>query len=178
LEHPESKGNKGLKKFFKPDRHWKHKPFTKGAGKGMDADWYANYMLQAQIYPYYCTVRDANPHSEVFLIEDNVHLHQAARSKMEQEAANLNIKFAPHSPYSPDLHPIEHCFGRLKGFLNDYEVVGASKKAKEDAETYTKWVWQEDDEMNAYMAKKASTTTFMMKALTCIAHGGNNNWTG
>jgi hypothetical protein len=140
LEHPESKGNKGLNKFFKPDRHWKHKPFTKGAGKAMDADWYANYMLQAQIYLYYCTVRDANLHSEVFLIEDNVHLYRAAHSKMEQEAANLNIIFAPHSPYSPDLHPIEHCFGRLEGFLNDYEVVGASKKAKEDAETYTKWV--------------------------------------
>jgi len=84
----------------------------------------------------------------------------------------------PHSPYSPDLHPIEHCFGRLKGFLNDYEVVGASKKAKETAEKYTKWVWQEDVEMNAYVVKKSLTTTFMLKALACIAHGGKNNWTG
>jgi len=41
----------------------------------MDADWYATYMLKAQIYPYYCMVRDANRYSKVFLIEDNVRLY-------------------------------------------------------------------------------------------------------
>lgn len=87
----------------------------------------------------------------------------------------MNIKFTLYPLYSPDLHPIKHCFGRLKGFLNDYKVVGALKKAKDDAEAYIKWVWQEDAKMNAYMAKKALTTTFIIKALTYIAHGGNNN---
>ena len=61
-------------------------------------------------------VCDTNPHSKVFLIKNNVRLYQAARAKLEQEAANLNIKFALYSLYSLNLHLIKHYFRRLKAF--------------------------------------------------------------
>ena len=86
----------------------------------MSGLWYAERVLKAELFLYYCAVRDRNPNAQVYLVQDNVYLHGLGLRYCAPEIQELGIKFAPHPPNSPDLHLIERCFGRLSRFLEDY----------------------------------------------------------
>lgn len=169
---------KGIRRLKKPKQVFKHEIFTRGVGKGLGAVWYANRILKEALYPYYCNIRRANPDKEVYLIEDNVRLHHGARRKLSSLHTELGVKFVDRPTRSPDLHPIERCFGQLEGFLGGYQVDGQSKKAKAEARKYVEYIWKEDEEMGEYILDRASNDTFLKLAKLCKDHRGSNNFTG
>jgi hypothetical protein len=69
-------------------------------------------------------------------VKDNVYLDGLGLRYCALEIKEKGILLAPHLPNSLDLHPIERCFGRLKGFLGDYEVDSSSKAAKQMAKDH------------------------------------------
>ncbi|KAF1973287.1 hypothetical protein BU23DRAFT_554276 [Bimuria novae-zelandiae CBS 107.79] len=130
----------GCKNPVTPNKFFKYEDFVYKSGKGMNGIWYAERVLKDVVFPYYEAVRANNPCAQVFLVQDNVYLHGLGLRYCAPEIEEKDIRFAPHSPNSPDLHPIERCFGRLKGFLEDYEVKSASKQAKNDAVAFVQSV--------------------------------------
>jgi len=87
------------------------------------------------------------------------------------------ILFATHPPRSPDLHPIERCFGRLEAFLDDYKVSSSTRAEKQAAEAFVKELWQENTEIEEYMAYRLRVDSFKKLASLCILHKGDNNFT-
>lgn len=174
------KGNaikKGTYKQKTAEQFYDYKDFIYKPGKGINGIWYAERILKDELFPYYVAVREANPNAQVYLVQDNVYLHGLGLKYCAPEIEELDIKFAPHPPNSPDLHPIEHCFGRLEGFLQEYEVSSASRVAKAEAEEFVKHIWQEDETMRQYMAGKVSPQYFEKVAQKCLKRDGNNNFT-
>ena len=169
---------KGRRHLRRPEQEFKYEVFTRGKGKGMDAAWYANHILKPLLYPYYKAVKEANPGKEVYLIEDNVSLHGSARRKLSHLAEELGILFVDHPPNSPDLHPIERCFGRLNHKVNIYDCHSASKEAKRQAKEWLLEMWREDKDLGDYILSRALNDSFLAVANACKSHGGNNNWTG
>lgn len=167
----------GTKHPIKSESRFKHEDFVYTTGKGMSGLWYAENILKKVLFPYYVAVRDHNPGCRVYLVQDNVSLHGLGLRYCALEIEELSILFAPHPPNSPDLHPIERCFGRLEGFLGDYEVHSASKEARKQAEDYVKYVWQEDESMRQYMAEQLHPTSFKSNAERCQDVNCNNNYT-
>ncbi|KAF2022477.1 hypothetical protein EK21DRAFT_95672 [Setomelanomma holmii] len=113
----------------------------------------------------------------VFLVQDNVYLHGLGLRYCAPEIEEKDIRFAPHSPNSPDLHPIERCFGRLEGLLQDYEVKSTSKQAKNDAVAFVQAIWQEDETMRQYMANQLHPDHFKKVAKACEQAEYNENFT-
>ena len=144
----------------------------------MNGTWFGENILKELLLPYYCAIRQNNPGKQVFLVMDNVRLHGVGLRYCEPELQELYIERAPHPPNSPDLHPIERCFGRLEGFLQDYECLSASQQAQADAAKTIQQFWQDDYIMEAYIKKRLRTKEFMRLAIKCKIHGGNNNYTG
>src|SRR4051812_46589567 len=99
----------------------------------MSGLWYAENILKKHVFPYYNSVREHNPGSRVYLVQDNVHLYSLGMRYCAPEIEAQRIDVAPHSPNSPNLHPIELCFGELERFLDGYEVHSSSKEAKQMA---------------------------------------------
>lgn len=50
-----------------------------------------------------------------FVIMDNASFHKSPRVKELIEQAKCHLIYLP--PYSPDLNPIEHCWGNFKNYL-------------------------------------------------------------
>ena len=169
---------KGVRHLVTSQKFYGYKEFTTTKGKGMNGIWFGEHILKELLIPYYYAVRDSNPSKHVFLIIDNVRLHGVGIRWCEQEVEALHIERAPHSQNSPDLHPIERCFGRLEGFLQDYRCESASKDAQADAAGSIVNYWQEDPQFEAYIAKHLAPKAFMRLAIRCKIHGGNNNYTG
>ena len=167
---------KGTQRLKTVEQFFPEEEFVYKSGKGMNGIWYAERILKDHVFPYYCAVRDHNPDSEVYLVQDNVYLHTLGLRYCAPEIEELKIKFAPQSTNSPDLHPIEVCFGRLEGFLWDYEVTGSSKKAKADAEEFIRSVWQEDETMRQYMAEHLHPQYFYNTAQACKQAKYQNNF--
>ncbi|KAF1357643.1 hypothetical protein EJ07DRAFT_157637 [Lizonia empirigonia] len=168
---------KGVKYPVTPAKFFKYKDFIYKSGKGMNGIWYAERVLKDVLFPYYEAVRASNPGAQVFLVQDNVYLHGLGLRYCAPKIEKKDIRFAPHSPNSPDLHPIERCFGRLEGFLGDYEVKSASKQAKADAVAFVQSIWQEDETMRQYMAHQLHPDHFRDVANACKAAGYSNNFT-
>ncbi|OCK96948.1 uncharacterized protein K441DRAFT_675452 [Cenococcum geophilum 1.58] len=168
---------RGIKHTMSPQQFFKYEEFVYKSGKGMGGIWYAENVLKKEVFPYYCAIRERHPGSRVFLVQDNVKLHKIGLRYCQSEIKELGIKFAPHPPNWPDLHPIEHCFGRLEGFLADYEVQGASKKDKKQAEEYIRQIWQEDESMRQYMADRLHPTYFKEVVRKVHKAEGGNNFT-
>ncbi|KAF1358673.1 hypothetical protein EJ07DRAFT_179378 [Lizonia empirigonia] len=168
---------KGVKNPVTPAKFFKYKDFIYKSGKGMNGIWYAERVLKDVLFPYYEAVRASNPGAQVFLVQDNVYLHGLGLRYCAPKIEEKDTRFAPHSPNSPDLHPIERCFGRLEGFLGDYEVKSAFKQAKADAVAFVQSIWQEDETMRQYMAHQLHPDHFRDVANACKAAGYSNNFT-
>jgi hypothetical protein len=110
-------------------------------------------------------------------VQDNVYLHGLRLRYCAPEIKEKDILLALHSLNSPDLHPIERCFGRLEGFLGDYKATSSSKAAKRMAKDHVQWVWQRDQEMRRFMEEHLNPKYFVQVANKCLEHGGNNNFT-
>ncbi|PVH92277.1 hypothetical protein DM02DRAFT_635494 [Periconia macrospinosa] len=169
---------RGVRKLWTPEKLFSQEDFVYTRGKGMSGAWFALEILQKHVFPYYIAVRDSHPEADVYLVMDNVRLHGLALRLLVPEIERLGILRAPHPPNSPDLHPIEHCFGRLEGFLDDYLVRGSSKHEKEQAIKYIQYIWQEDEGMRRYMDRHLSMDYFARVADRCLSRFGNNNYTG
>jgi transposase len=52
------------------------------------------------------------------VVRDNVGAHKTAEVRRLIEAAGARVLYLP--PYSPDLNPIELCWGKLKGSLKEF----------------------------------------------------------
>jgi len=169
---------KGLKKLFTADRFFKpDKIKYSGKQKGMNGAWYAENVLRSMVFPYYHEIRQRNPGYTIYLIHDNVRIHTYAEKYLKAIIQEQQILFAPHPPRSPDLHPIERCFGRMEAFLDDYKVDSSGQAEKEAAEAFVKQLWQENTEMEEYMATHLSISSFMELADLCIQNEGDNNFT-
>lgn len=169
---------KGLKKLFTANRLFKpDKIKYSREQKGMNGPWYAENILRSLVFPYYHEIRRQNPDHTVFLIHDNVRIHRAAERYLKSLIEDQQILFAPHPPRSPDLHPIERCFGRLEAFLDDYKVSSSTQAEKQAAEAFVKELWQENTEMEEYMAYRLRVDSFKELASLCILHKGDNNFT-
>lgn len=107
---------KGVKRLATPKSLFKTEEFVYKSGKGMSGIWYAEEILKRHLFPYYIAVRESNPDAYIYLVQDNVYLHSLGMRYCQPEVEALRIKSAHHPPNSPDLHPIEPCFGRLEGF--------------------------------------------------------------
>jgi hypothetical protein len=143
----------------------------------MSGLWYAENILKAHVFPYYEAIRRNNPSCRVYLVQDNVYLHGLGLRYCALEIEEKGILLAPHLPNSPDLHPIERCFGCLEGFLGDYEVDSSSKAAKQVAKDHVQWIWQRDQEMRRFMEEHLDPEYFVEVADKCLDHDGNNNFT-
>jgi hypothetical protein len=168
---------KGVKNPVTPAKFFKYEDFIYKSEKGMNGIWYAERVLKGVLFPYYEAVRANNPGAQVFLVQDNVYLHGLGLRYCAPEIEEKDIRFAPHSPNSPDLHLIERCFSRLEGFLGDYEVKSASKQAKADAVAFVQSIWQEDEMMRQYMAHQLHPDHFRDVANACKLAGYSNNFT-
>jgi transposase len=169
---------RGTKRPKTVDNFFKYDDFVHQAGKGMNGIWYAENVLKKYVFKYYCAIRDEYPGSRIYLVQDNVRLHSLGLRYCAPDIEELGIKFAPHPPNSPDLHPIESCFGRLEGFLQHYDHYGTGEAARKAAEQFIQHVWQEDEEMRQYMADKLHPTYFKKVAESCLDADGNNNFSG
>lgn len=169
--------NKGTKRLKKPEQLYKAKDFIYKDSKGMSGLWYAEHVLKAAIFPYYKAIRERNQGNHVYLVQDNVHLHKLGLRYCKPEIDADKIQFAPHPPNSPDLHPIERCFGKLGDYLAEYSVQNNSEQARRDAERYVQKVWQEDEQMRQFMADQLHPTKFVALAESCIRADGWNNFT-
>jgi len=168
---------KGTKRPKTAKNFFKEEEFVYKAGKGMSGLWYAESILKDYVFPYYCSVRDHNPTAYVYLVQDNVYLHGLGLRYCAPEIEQYSIKFAPQPPNSPDLHPIERCFGRLEAFLDGFDVPSGSKSSKQMAKDYIKDIWQHNENMRRYMAEKLHPQYFIEVADKCLEAGGNNNFT-
>ena len=169
---------RGIRKPYTAERLYSFREFSTIRSKGINGTWFGENILKELLLPYYCAIRQNNPGKQVFLVMDNVRLHGVGLRYCEPELQELHIERAPHPPNSPDLHPIERCFGRLEGFLQDYKCLSASQQAQADAAKTIQQFWQDDYIMEAYIKKRLRTKEFMRLAIKCKIHGGNNNYTG
>ena len=138
---------KGTRYPLKPQQFFKQEEFLYKEGKGMSGLWYAENILKKYVFPYYNSVREHNPGSRIYLVQDNVHLHHLGMRYCAPEIEAQRIDLAPHPPNSPDLHQIELCFGELERRLDGLKVQSSSKGAKEIATKYIQQIWQHDEEM-------------------------------
>ena len=83
MEAHRQSGKKGLPRGYKfkktVEQIFSFKLQLRGEGKGMDFLWYSERILSGLLYPYYLKIQRANPHKEVWLIEDNAKLHHRAK---------------------------------------------------------------------------------------------------
>ena len=167
---------KGTRHQLKPKQFFKQEEFLYKEGKGISGLWYAENILKKHVFPYYNSVREHNPASRVYLVQDNVHLHSLGMRYCAPEIEAQRIRVAPHSRYSPDLHPIKLCFGKLERFLDGYEVHSSSKEAKQMASKYIQDIWEHNKKMRQFMADHLHPTYFLNVAEKCIQAGGGNNF--
>ena len=129
------------------------------------------------MFPYYEAIRRNNPGCRVYLVQDNVYLHGLGIRYCAPEIKEKGILFAPHSPNSPDLHPIKRYFRRLEGFLDSFKVLSGGRESRQMAKDYIKEIWQHNKDMRRYMAEKLHPDYFFEVADKCLDAGGDNNFT-
>ena len=145
---------------------------------GMDFVFYAFEILEKELLPYYCQIRDRNPDATVLLAEDNLGSHGKARELLADEIYAMNIQFLEQPANSPDLHPIERIFDNQKRLLSDYKhrVKSQSKASKEHAKTELKRTWILDKKLDNKVSAKMAVDNWFFLAQQCLKAGGDNKF--
>lgn len=166
----------GYQQRMTPVRLYKYDEL-KSTSDGIDFVWYGLYIYKDHLFPYIKTLRENNPGRQVVIVEDNSPIHLKARKLVDSLIQQLDIEFAEHPPFSPDLNPIETLHREQDTLLKTF-ILSVRSKAKAvqlQAEAKMRDIWQ-SKAFDRYVAKYCSLEAFEDLRIKVIKAEGHNTF--
>jgi hypothetical protein len=165
------------KQLWTAARFFPYRDIKQGSTRKVNAIWYAFRIYEDLLFPYISKLRDLYPYRKVIVIEDNHKVHLKARKLVRPSITELNIEFASHTAFSPDLNTIETLHREQDKLLEPfkYSFTSKSKEDHRQADEKLKEIWQ-SNHFDQFVLKYCSLEAIHDLSDKVKAAQGHNNF--